>query len=444
MEWFAPQPPRPGSRLRLGALLPLMDGGSRLLALRTGQYALQFAFTVGASRLLGPSGRADYVLPATVGIVVGIATHLSVEAVVGRLLAHQEVTPRTAARLTVALVLLVGLLGAAAFAAVVPIAAPLLPPSITATSWALAGATIPFTWGSVIASTLLLRLGGVTTYGVISLVGAVVQIGALLIAWSAGHVTPELALLCVLASYVVTFAAVFGALSMRLGAAALLPSVPRALVKRSVALGLRLHPSAVAVFLILRLDLLLVGVLRGRADAGKYSVATAIAEVVFLAAWSIALAGLQRQTEGTDSEAISHTVTITRYAVFISVGMAVAIASVAYPLIHFVYGARFTAAVLPLILLGVGAIGLAVEAPLRNLLVRLVPLVRISAASCEALVLSILLDVVLIPSVGIIGAALASLISYWFAAFLMLRLLRKTTGVGIGVFVGSRSAAGIR
>jgi O-antigen/teichoic acid export membrane protein len=407
----------------------------RLLALRAIQYLLLFAFNVGASRALGPSGRADYVLPATVGIVVGIATHLSVEGAVGRLLAHQELPSRAAARLTVALVLLVGLLGAIVFAAVVPIVAPLLPSSISTTSWVLAGATIPFTSGSYIAATLLLRLGGVTSYGVISLLTAAAQAGMLVVAWSTGHVTPEIALLCVLAGWSLNLIAVFGVLCSRLGAAALLPAAPLALVKRAVALGVRLHPSAIAVFLILRLDLLLVGVMRSRADAGRYSVATSIAEVVFLAAWSIALAGLQRQTEGTDAEAVSHTVAVTRNAVLISTAMAAAIAAVAYPLIHFVYGARFTGAVLPLILLGVGAIGLAVEAPLRGLLVRLVPLTRISTASCGALALSVVLELLLIPTAGIVGAAVASLISYWFAAFLMMRLVRSATGVGTRAFM---------
>ena len=70
-------------------------------------------------------------------------------------------------------------------------------------------------------------------------------------------------------------------------------------------------------------------------------------------------------------------------------------------------------------------IALAVEGPARDLLIRIAPPLAISAASAAGLALNAGLNFVLIPKVGISGASIASVFSYWLAGGLMLYLLSR-------------------
>ena len=70
-------------------------------------------------------------------------------------------------------------------------------------------------------------------------------------------------------------------------------------------------------------------------------------------------------------------------------------------------------------------VALAVEGPARDLLIRIAPPLAISAASAAGLVLNVGLNFLLIPAIGIAGASIASVVSYWVAGGLMLYLLSR-------------------
>jgi O-antigen/teichoic acid export membrane protein len=83
----------------------------------------------------------------------------------------------------------------------------------------------------------------------------------------------------------------------------------------------------------------------------------------------------------------------------------------------------------PFALLMPAVIALAVEGPARDLLIRIAPPVSISAASALSLALNVGLNFLLIPLIGIAGASVASVLSYWLAGALMLLLLSRHGGV---------------
>ena len=70
-------------------------------------------------------------------------------------------------------------------------------------------------------------------------------------------------------------------------------------------------------------------------------------------------------------------------------------------------------------------VALAIEGPARDLLIRIAPPLVISAAAGAGLVLNVILNFALIPWLGISGASVASVISYWLAGGLMLYLLSR-------------------
>ena len=70
-------------------------------------------------------------------------------------------------------------------------------------------------------------------------------------------------------------------------------------------------------------------------------------------------------------------------------------------------------------------VALAVEGPARDLLIRIAPPLAISAASIAGLALNVGLNFAAVPALGISGASLASVLSYWLAGGLMLYLLSR-------------------
>lgn len=402
--------------------------GSGLIVVRLLQYGMLFACSVLAARALGPAGRGEYVVPATLAHVVGVVTHLSLEGGLGRLLARRETTRAEAAALGTTGSLVVSALGVATYAILCIVLRPALPSSVSVASFVLAGAAIPFISSSFVFAVLLLRMGGIVAYGLTMAVGATAQLAVLIVLWLAAPLTPELVLAALLAASVLYAAGTIAGLARKVGVRALLPVRPGPLGRRSLGLSLRVHPAAVAIFTVTRLDLILVGILTDTAATGRYSVAKTVAEVGYLAAFGLALAALHGQTEAEEEGALRHTVEQTRLSLFIALVLAVLVGGGAYPLILVLYGDDWLAAVVPLILLNFGGIALAIELPVRGLLIRIAPLKHISSAALMALALSIVLDVALIPPLGITGAAIAAVVAYWGAAGGMLLLLRRQTG----------------
>ena len=403
-----------------------------LIGLRLLQFALLFGFNVAAARVLGPAGRGEYVLPATFAAILSTATHLSVESGIGRLLARRELDAPTAVRLTSSGCALVGAVGLVGYAALAVAIRPALPEGVSVSELAIAATGVPLASASFLWASVLLRIGGVVPYGLALAFSAGVQLGTLvLLEVVVGPVTPAAVLAVISGALAVGTGGVALALARRVGWRSLLPMWPGTLGRRALGLGVWLHPTALGAFLIMRLDIVLVGVLIGTAAAGRYSVSTSIAEVAFLVASSLALAGLNRQTEDDDAGAIEYTVQLARFAGLLAVAAASLLAAAAYPLIAILYGSEWTESVVPLIILAFGAIGLAIEGPVRGLLIRLASPSRVSLAAVSVVVLSIILDVLLIPPFGIVGAAIASAIAYWTLAGLMLLVLRAQTGTPV-------------
>lgn len=403
------------------------DGG-RLIVARLLQFGMLFGFNVIAARALGPAGRGDYIVPATLATVVGIATHLSLESGLGRMLARREVMPSQAAGLCITGTLFVSALGLIVYAAIISVLRSALSNSVSSTSLVLAGATIPFISSAFILATLLLRIGGTRDYGFTMAMGAALQVAALIGLWTFRTLTPEIALAVILLANSMITVGLFVALGRRMSWRTLVPAPPGALGLQALNLSIRVHPATVAIFMVMRLDVLIVGFLAGSGATGRYSISKSVAEVAYLAAGSLALAALHGQTHADEDIALSHTVEQTRLSVLIALLLALLLAACAYPLILVLYGEAWIAAVVPLMLLAVGGVALAIEGPVRGLLIRIAPLPLISCAALFALALSVALDFALIPKFGIIGAALASVVSYAAAATAMLLILRRETG----------------
>ena len=401
-----------------------LASGRRLLGLRALQYGVAFLSGVTIARALGPEGRATYALALTFAAIVLVASHLSVEFAATRLLARAEATSAELTRVAVTAALVLGGAGMAlATCGGLALRAGALG-GASATSVVLASAIIPPGIANLVFVAILLRRGQVGAYGLIQAGQAVLQLALLLAVTRTSGLSPEAVLAANLATVCASTLATAVVLARALGGRAVTPSRDVALLLRVMRLGLSLHGVSLAVYLNLRIDLLLVGALLSVRDAGLYSLAVSLAELCALATATLALAALKDQTELPVRAAVAFTAAFTRRTLVYAVGLAVLASAVCLPVIRTAYGEVWTPAALPFALLTLGSVALAVDGPARGLLLRVGRPWAISLAALTATAVNVVANLVLLPRLGLPGAAIASVVSYWTSAGLMVTLLR--------------------
>jgi O-antigen/teichoic acid export membrane protein len=406
--------------------------GSKLVGFRAIQLGLGFLSGLVIARALGPTGRAEYALPLALATAVLVVSHLSMELAISRLLSRGEATALQLARLASSASVLLGLLGSGLCLALgVALPATLVGEAST-TGLALAAASVAPMLYSVLASSIMFRLGQLRAYGVIQLLTAAGQLGLLVALELSARLSPESVLGLNLLLVLLMGAGMAGCLARRLTAAVLSPTLDRGLVRRALGTGLALHPASLALYVNLRVDLFLVAAYLGTEQAGLYSLAVALAELVFVAGATLGVAALRDQAELSEAESAEYTAAFTRQSLAVSAGLAGLLAASAYPLVRFLYGDSWTGAAAPLAVLVLASIALTVEAPVRGLLLRVGRPSSISFAAVIAMLCNVVLNVALIPWLGLLGAAISSVLSYSLIAALMLLQMRKATGVPIG------------
>ncbi len=402
-----------------------IGSGGRLLGFRAVQFAFLFLLSLVVTRALGPEGRGQYALALNLATMIWVVSHLSVEHSIGRMMARKEASLVELAHLASFFALSLGLVGMAITLAVgLPIRGALLGSASPATV-ILAAATIPFTLIGQMATALLLRIGALRTYGWVIAAGAVVQL-LLALGLEAGvGLTPELAMLAALLTIAAVGTTLAAALGRRLGLRALAPRTEPRLVRSALHIGVQLQPASIALWLNLKVDLLLVGLLTTTHEAGLYSLSANLADIVFVSVSTVALAALETQTKADAKAAVAYTVDFIGQNVGVAALLGTLAAAAAYPFIVLVYGSAWAASALPFALLMPAVVALAIEGPARDLLIRIAPPLVISAASALGFALNLGLNFLLIPWLGISGASVSSVVSYWLAAGLMLYLLSR-------------------
>lgn len=402
-----------------------LGSGGRLLGFRAVQFLFLFLLSLVATRALGPAGRGQYALALNLATVVWVISHLSVEHSIARMMARKEASVVELCHLASLFALTLGLLGMALAVAVGLATRDSLLGDANATTVVLAAATIPFTLIGQMATALLLRLGALRTYGWIIAIGAAIQF-ALVVGLETGvGLSPELAMLAALLTIGVIGVALAVALARRVGLPALTPVSEWRLIRSALHTGIRLQPASIALWLNLKIDLLLVGLLATTHEAGLYSLSANLADMVFLSVSTVALAALETQTKADTKEAIAYTVDFIGQNLGVAILLGLVAAVLAFPFIGLVYGSEWQGSVVPFALLMPAVVALAVEGPARDLLIRIAPPLTISAVSAAGLALNVGLNFLLIPALGIAGASVASVVSYWLAGALMLYLLSR-------------------
>ena len=393
-----PSPRQPGF-----ALAAVLTYGTNILVA-----ALGLLNVIVISRVLGPEGRGDVALLTTIGYLTAQLSTLGVEQANANLAASEPHSRRSLAGNAVAFAAVAGAIAAGAVLALValfPAAGGDVSPELR---WVALGAIpvliaqplldylVRADYGHLAANAgwLLQPLTTLTVNGVAALLGEL-SVGIAIGSWLAGQALT----LLVLGGWVATRSVGFGR-----------PSA--SLARRSLGFGVRAHAGRVMTLGNYRLDQWVVGGAAGSYELGLYSVAVSWAEALFYLPTALTLVQRPDLVRASREEAASLAARAFRAAVLITVPLAVLLVLAAPFLCVTVMRGDFAGSVDDLRVLALGGFGMIALKVLGNALTAQRRPLLATAGMASAFVLTIVLDVLLIPRYGGLGAAIASTVAY--------------------------------
>jgi O-antigen/teichoic acid export membrane protein len=210
-----------------------------------------------------------------------------------------------------------------------------------------------------------------------------------------------------------------------------LEGVPRPdapLARRMLSFGSRTHLGRVMTMGNYRLDQWFVGAIAGHRELGLYSVAVAWAEALFYLPTALGMVQRPDLVRASASEAGARTAMVFRAALLFTALLAVGLVIAAPILCVGVFGEDFRGSIDDLRVLAFGAFGIVALKLLGNALIAQGKPMRANAGVAVAFVTTVALDLLLIPSHGGIGAAIASTAAYTAGGVAILVVFSRALG----------------
>ena len=252
-----------------------------------------------------------------------------------------------------------------------------------------------------------------------------------------GLMTPDVALLCWLVTHLAWALALAGG-SLRVVVPGR-PSIP--LLRESLHYGVRAWVGTMARFANFRADQLLLGLIASETVLGIYAVAVNASEMLLYlpaAVASVLVSAVASVDAAQQPLQIKRAFRVVSVLTLGATGLAVVLGPVAIPI---VFGSDYTASVQPFVILSLGAWGFAASAIFSGGLLGASRPGRASFGPFTSLVLGIVLDLILIPPFGAIGAASAATIAFAGGGIVAAVLFRSTFGLTLSELLPTREDA---
>ena len=392
-------------------------------------FGLGILVSIVLTRSLGPEQRGVYALLVTTNVLLGSVAHFSLGAAFSTMLAR--------ARYRLGEVNSVGALMALAMGAVctatVALAFPLMSDSIFA--------NVPYAYGLVAAALVVATIYQMYWNAMMIGLNRILLLNKLNLAVNVTSAVLMVFVVGVLQAGIPGFLAVWSstalggalaafALAWRIEAAVWPPN--RSAFRDLLGFGLRTHGANIAHQLFLRFDMYVVNALVGTVWVGFYSLSTSLAEKLWIPFNSLQASSASKIAQLPKSEAALLTAKVSRTSVLMMLAVAIPFGAVSPWLVPFLYGAEFSASVLPLVVLLGGTLGFAVMIVLNNyILGQMQRPGLLSIISWLELAVSIPLYVWLILWQGIVGAAIASTLTYLLAMSATLWVVVRDSGLPV-------------
>ncbi len=273
----------------------------------------------------------------------------------------------------------------------------------------LAAATLPFAMFTQYAASILQAKRRLDLYNIAQASGQVLFfVGLLVVLLGMNGGVGE----CVVVFFAAALAAFLTAIFLLFAKQHTGISFDWGLLRHSLAFGIRGHPGSILEFLNLRLDIFLVSYYLDFSHVGYYVVAVALAETVWFFPRSLVAALFPRLSEAEDDASSAIAARAIRNGFAISIVLAALLFAIHTPLVRLLFGPAYIPSSQALTLLLPGVALASLGWLLKSYIVARGAPLTASLSSLIALTLNILLNILLIPRLGIRGAALASTASY--------------------------------
>ncbi len=372
-------------------------------------YVLIFGVSILIARGLGAAGRGQYYLPVTSAATAVVLVHLGLEAANTFFVAERRATLRQVAVASTFLAPLSGLIGAAGLTVLYVFTNDSLLKGVPWEAFIVAPALVPIQVHLLWAMNIFTLGGRVVRAQLAQLAGALLQFLVLL----AVVLTGSLTLMFALGSYVVFIAVPWLLLIVwSRPFAPLRPALDRQLIRGLVAFGLKVQLGQIFFFLLFRVDVLLINLILGAREVGIYSLTIIFAEAVMLLTLPLVLAMLPLQAAMSIQDAGLLSFKAVRFNAVFALALSALLAATMWLAIPLLYGEEFAEAYVALLALLPGVVAVSMARPLGNWLVRQNRPWVLTAFGAAAFAANVMLNVLLLPVVGIVGASLASSIAY--------------------------------
>jgi O-antigen/teichoic acid export membrane protein len=404
----------------------LGGNASVTLVAQMGIFAIGLVISVFVAHALGPSGRGRYYVPVTAVMTCFSVVHLSLEMATTYFHSERLIDLRRLARVAATAALIAGPVGIGLILGTFALTRTSLFAGVHANDVILASLTLPFllhgTW-----MVNLMILGGQLRRAQLALFIAAVTQGVLIgVLALVGHLGVREVLLAYVGNSVASW------LLLLIWSAQIAPALPTpegALLARVVRHGIRIHPGYIAYILLLRSDVFLINATLGTREVGLYSLAVLVAQLVWTVSQPLATAALPLQTTADVAEAGRITLRTTRLCLLVAGSLSILVAATTWKVLPLVYGQDFADAYLPLVVLLPGVCAMSIVRPMWNRLLREGRPGQVTAAASGCFVLNAALNLALLPALGLVGASIASSVSYLLLAAILGRWTARAVGV---------------
>jgi O-antigen/teichoic acid export membrane protein len=385
------------------------------------------ATSVIIARTLGPAGRGEYAFVIAVAAIAVAVAHLSVEqAQVYLVSVGRDV--RSLASNAVPLALGLGVL---AVGAVITSALLFDYPSshpFHDTNLLLALAAVPMSILVLFTNSLLVLSGRINALNRSALIAGVVQSALVGIFVLLDRLTVTTVVLVWLLNASLPLFVSLPVLRLRL------KSISWSVARQELGLGLRYHTGMASLYLLLRVDVLLLAALRSDREVGLYALAVTLVELTNVATDAIATVVMKRQAHLALADAAELTARVVGLTVVLAVVVSTGLVLASPLLIPLVYGSDFRGTVPAIFALAPGVLALVATRSAGGYLIRLNRPWVVTSLNVGALAVNVAANLALIPILGIVGAGLASSLAYVLLACAYLGWLSRAAGLGASQF----------
>lgn len=406
---------------------PLVRSGTITLASRIVVFGLSLVAGVILARALGPHGRGLYALALVAPSALTLVANLGISQALTFHLARKTYPVEQLIGQAIALAFVLGGITALILVGVMAAAGRWILPGVPINLVIIAAASIPLALFFYFSLSFEQGLENFIGFNALYLVNAAALVLLLIpLFFARGNVT--FAVTAWSLSWIPTAAVGLyllrraGRLNIRLDL-----KVARALLR----FGIVGYLSFVTNFLNFRLDTFLVNIFANATQVGFYAVAVGLAETIWYVASAAATVLAPRVASAEAATSDITTGRVSRVVFATSLAGALALALIAPLLIRILFGSAFGPSVLAVWLLLPGIVTLSVARVLSSYLLGRNRLRVDFVASLAGLVVTLALDLALIPRYGFAGAAIASSLAYTTTLLVNMRWVVRNSSLTV-------------